>query len=236
MYVNNEIGAVEPIAEAVKLVKAKNPNTLFHVDAIQAYGKYIIYPKRLGIDMMSVSGHKIHGPKGIGFLYVKEKTKLKPIIYGGGQQRGMRSGTENVAGIAGLGQAAKEIYEQFEHKQNYLYQLKETFIAGALVAKYNNRVNIIVSGIDTNYKQFNANYFLHYKILEYYKKEFKFVDLNGITGDFSKSNPYKGLNDFKLGFNPNAYEFIGEFDFIINEKAYYSLYKKNLLAKEFNHN
>ncbi len=113
---------------------------------------------------------------------------------------------------------------------------KETFIAGALVAKYNNRVNIIVSGIDTNYKQFNANYFLHYKILEYYKKEFKFVDLNGITGDFSKSNPYKGLNDFKLGFNPNAYEFIGEFDFIINEKAYYSLYKKNLLAKEFNHN
>ncbi len=130
MYVNNEIGAVEPIAEAVKLVKAKNPNTLFHVDAIQAYGKYIIYPKRLGIDMMSVSGHKIHGPKGIGFLYVKEKTKLKPIIYGGGQQRGMRSGTENVAGIAGLGQAAKEIYEQFEHKQNYLYQLKETFISG----------------------------------------------------------------------------------------------------------
>lgn len=113
---------------------------------------------------------------------------------------------------------------------------KETFIAGALVIKYNNRANIIVSGIDTNYKKFNANYFLHYKILEHYKQELKFVDLNGITGDFSEQNPYKGLNDFKLGFNPNAYEFIGEFDFIINEKAYYSLYKKHLLAKEFNHN
>ena len=130
MYVNNEIGAVEPIEEAAKIIKEKNPNTLFHVDAIQAYGKYQIYPKRMGIDMMSVSGHKIHGPKGIGFLYVKEKTKLKPIIYGGGQQKGMRSGTENVPGEAGLGQAAMEAYENFAEKQNYLYELKQAFIEG----------------------------------------------------------------------------------------------------------
>lgn len=130
MYVNNEIGAVEPIEEAAKIIKEKNSNTLFHVDAIQAYGKYQIYPKRMGIDMMSVSGHKIHGPKGIGFLYVKEKTKLKPIIYGGGQQKGMRSGTENVPGAAGLGQAAMEAYENFAEKQNYLYELKQAFIEG----------------------------------------------------------------------------------------------------------
>lgn len=130
MYVNNEIGAVEPIEEAAKIIKEKNPNTLFHVDAIQAYGKYQIYPKRMGIDMMSVSGHKIHGPKGIGFLYVKEKIKLKPIIYGGGQQKGMRSGTENVPGAAGLGQAAMEAYENFAEKQNYLYELKQAFIEG----------------------------------------------------------------------------------------------------------
>lgn len=130
MYVNNEIGAVEPIEEAAKIIKEKNPNTLFHVDAIQAYGKYQIYPKRIGIDMMSVSGHKIHGPKGIGFLYVKEKIKLKPIIYGGGQQKGMRSGTENVPGAAGLGQAAMEAYENFAEKQNYLYELKQAFIEG----------------------------------------------------------------------------------------------------------
>ena len=90
MYVNNEIGAIEPIAQAAKIIKEKNSNTLFHVDAIQAYGKYVIHPKKLGIDMMSVSGHKIHGPKGIGFLYVKEKTKLKPILFGGGQQKGNR--------------------------------------------------------------------------------------------------------------------------------------------------
>lgn len=130
MYVNNEIGAVEPIGEAARIIKEKNPNTLFHVDAIQAYGKYVIHPKKLNLDMMSVSGHKIHAPKGTGFLYVKEKTKLKPIIYGGGQQKGMRSGTENVPGIAGLGQAAKEIYENFEEKQNHLYELKEAFVTG----------------------------------------------------------------------------------------------------------
>lgn len=130
MYVNNEIGAVEPIEEAGKAIKEKNSQTLFHVDAIQAYGKYIIHPKKLGIDLMSVSGHKIHGPKGSGFLYVKEKTKLKPVIYGGGQQKGMRSGTENVPGIAGMGQAAREAYEDFSRKQEHLYQLKEAFLAG----------------------------------------------------------------------------------------------------------
>ncbi len=130
MFVNNEIGTVEPIAEAARIIKERNPRTLFHVDAIQAYGKFRIYPKRLGIDMMSVSGHKIHGPKGVGFLYVKEKTKLKPIIFGGGHQKGMRSGTENVPGVAGMGQAAMEAYTDFEEKQQYLYQLREAFIRG----------------------------------------------------------------------------------------------------------
>jgi cysteine desulfurase len=130
MYVNNEIGAVEPVGEAAKIIKQKNPGTLFHVDAIQAYGKYVIHPGKLGIDMMSVSGHKIHGPKGSGFLYVKEKTKLKPLIYGGGQQKNMRSGTENVPGIAGLGQAAQEAYEDFAGKQAHLYRLKKAFVQG----------------------------------------------------------------------------------------------------------
>lgn len=96
MYVNNEMGAVEPVAEIGKLIKSIRPDIYFHVDAIQAYGKYVIRPKKEGIDLMSVSGHKIHGPKGVGFLYVDEKVRIKPIIFGGGQQKGMRSGTENV--------------------------------------------------------------------------------------------------------------------------------------------
>jgi len=130
MQVNNEIGAIEPVAEAAELIKKKNPDTLIHVDAIQSYGKMYIYPKKLGIDMLSVSGHKIHGPKGSGFLWVKEKTKLKPLILGGGQQKGMRSGTENVPAIAGLGEAAEEIYENLDEKRAHLYGLKQRFIDG----------------------------------------------------------------------------------------------------------
>ena len=130
MQVNNEIGAIEPVAEAAELIKKKNPDTLIHVDAIQSYGKMYIYPKKLGIDMLSVSGHKIHGPKGSGFLWVKEKTKLKPLILGGGQQKGMRSGTENVPAIAGLGEVAEEIYENLDEKRAHLYGLKQRFIDG----------------------------------------------------------------------------------------------------------
>lgn len=130
MMVNNEIGAIEPVEEAARIVKEKNPGTLFHVDAIQAYGKFHIYPKRWGIDLLSVSGHKIHAPKGTGFLYIRDKVKVKPIIYGGGQQKGMRSGTENVPGVAALGEAAAEIYEDFDAKVAHMYALKERFIAG----------------------------------------------------------------------------------------------------------
>jgi cysteine desulfurase len=128
MYVNNEIGAVQDIEKIGSLIKGKNKDILFHVDAIQAYGKFNIYPKRLHIDLLSVSGHKIHGPKGIGFLYVKDKTKIFPYIYGGGQQNGMRSGTENVPGIAGMGKAVEQIYEDHPKKQETLYQLKKYFI------------------------------------------------------------------------------------------------------------
>ncbi len=128
MYVNNEIGAVEPVAEIGRIVKASNPSALFHVDAIQAYGKYRIWPKKLGIDLLSVSAHKIHGPKGVGFLYINEKAKIKPLILGGGQQRGMRSGTENVPGIAGLGMAAREAYTDFDEKIAYICGLKDYFI------------------------------------------------------------------------------------------------------------
>ena len=129
MQVNNEIGAVEPIAEAGALIKQCNPQTLFHVDAIQAYGKVVIRPKQQGIDLLSVSSHKFHGPKGAGFLYCSSKVNLHPIIFGGGQQSGMRSGTENVPAIAGLATAVKLIYNNdFESKIAHLYELKDYFI------------------------------------------------------------------------------------------------------------
>ena len=128
MFVNNEIGAVEPIAEIGELIKQVNPKTYFHVDAIQAYGKFRILPKKMHIDMLSASGHKIHGPKGTGFLYISEKMKIVPIIYGGGQQKGMRSGTDNVPGIAGLGLASKMIYDHLEENVNHMYDLRAYFV------------------------------------------------------------------------------------------------------------
>ena len=130
MYVNNEVGSVQPIQEAVNIVKAYNRNILFHSDAVQGFGKYHIYPKRMGIDMLSVSGHKIHGPKGIGFLYVREGVKIQPILFGGGQQKNMRSGTENVPGIAGLGLAAELIYQDLDQKTAHMRSLKKRFLEG----------------------------------------------------------------------------------------------------------
>ena len=128
MYVNNEVGAVQPVDEIAKLVKDYDSKIIFHVDAIQAYGKYRIWPKKEGIDLLSVSGHKIHGPKGTGILYVNSKLKIHPLILGGGQQKGMRSGTETVPGIAGLAEAAKECYENLDEKIDRLYALKERFV------------------------------------------------------------------------------------------------------------
>ncbi|MGO5164914.1 MULTISPECIES: cysteine desulfurase family protein [unclassified Candidatus Paralachnospira] len=128
MYVNNEVGSVNPIEEIGALIKRKNPKTIFHVDAIQAYGKYRINPKKEHIDLLSVSSHKIHGPKGVGFLYIKDGTKIVPVVYGGGQQKGMRSGTHNVPGIAGLGVAAEKIYEDHEAKIARMYEIKKEFV------------------------------------------------------------------------------------------------------------
>ena len=125
MLVNNEVGAVQPVEEAAALIHEKAPLAYFHVDAVQGYGKYRIRPKQSGIDLLAVSGHKIHGPKGVGFLYVRDGVNLQPILWGGGQQRGLRSGTENVPGIAGLGQAAVDIYQEHEVRTERLYQLRE---------------------------------------------------------------------------------------------------------------
>lgn len=110
MAVNNETGAQYPIKEAAAAIKRKGAPALLHCDAVQAYGKLPLYPKRMGIDLMSVSAHKLYGPKGVGALYVAKGVHIKPLLLGGGQENGMRSGTENVPGIAGFGAAVAEIF------------------------------------------------------------------------------------------------------------------------------
>lgn len=128
MYVNNEIGSVQEIDELTAELKRIKKDIIIHVDAVQAFGKYRIYPKRQNIDLLTFSGHKIHGPKGVGVLYVSEKVRISPIVFGGGHQRNLRSGTENVPGIAGIGQAVREIYDDFDGKIARMYELKQYFI------------------------------------------------------------------------------------------------------------
>ena len=128
MNVNNEIGSVNDIREIGAIIKDYKPSILFHTDAVQSFGKFKINPKSCKVDMMSVSGHKIHGPKGVGILYVADKVKLHPLMLGGGQQKGLRSGTENVPGIAGIGLASELIYKDFDEKTDKLYELKRYFI------------------------------------------------------------------------------------------------------------
>ena len=130
MHTNNEIGALQPIEEAGALIKQMNPDTLFHVDAVQGFGKSRIYPKKMHIDLLSVSGHKIHGPKGSGFLYIDEKVKIRPLILGGGQQNGMRSGTDNVPGIAGLAKSAEIVYRHFDEQTAQMRACKPRLIEG----------------------------------------------------------------------------------------------------------
>ena len=132
MHTNNEIGSLQPIAEIGNLIKKFDKSIVFHVDAVQGYGKFRIYPKRMNIDLLSVSAHKIHGPKGVGFLYINEKIKIHPIIFGGGQQKGMRSGTDNVPGIAGIAKAVEEVYKYLDKDIERLYSLKEYFVDGLL--------------------------------------------------------------------------------------------------------
>ena len=130
MHTNNEIGSLMPLQEIGEVVKSFHPNIVFHVDGVQGFGKAVIHPKKLKIDLLSVSAHKIHGPKGVGFLYINEKVRVLPILFGGGQQKGMRSGTENVPGIAGMAMAADKMYANLEEDCNRMRHLKQLFIDG----------------------------------------------------------------------------------------------------------
>lgn len=124
MLVNNEIGTVQPIKEMSDILKKKNPAAYFHTDAVQGFGKLKFSAASLGVDLITISSHKIHGPKGMGALYVKEGTRLAPVIFGGGQQNNLRPGTENVPGIAGFGLAAKLAYTDFDKKAEKMNMLR----------------------------------------------------------------------------------------------------------------
>lgn len=131
MYVNNEVGSIQPIQDAAKII-SQNKNILFHVDAVQAFGKIPLIPNLSGVHLLSLSAHKIYGPKGVGALFVRDGTKITPLFNGGGQEEGLRSGTENVPGIAGFSAAAELVFKNFGAWQAKMRELKERLKTGIL--------------------------------------------------------------------------------------------------------
>ncbi|MFH0889909.1 MAG: cysteine desulfurase NifS [Candidatus Aenigmatarchaeota archaeon] len=130
MHANNEIGTIEPVGEIGKICKERN--VIFHTDAVQTFGKIPIDVKKMNIDLLSISSHKIYGPKGVGALYVRKGVKMHPLFHGGGQESGLRSGTENVAGIIGFGKAAELACVEMDAEAKRLAKLRDKLIAGAL--------------------------------------------------------------------------------------------------------
>ena len=132
MFVNNEIGSIQPLDQIAEVLAGAGQDIIWHVDAIQGYGKLPLKPRELGIHLVSISGHKLHAPKGIGVLYVAEKVPLQPLFGGGEQEKGLRSGTENVPGIAGLGRAAELALAEQPEASARMQELKERLVAGIL--------------------------------------------------------------------------------------------------------
>ncbi|MBF1306572.1 MAG: cysteine desulfurase [Parvimonas micra] len=160
MYVNNEVGTIQDIKKICSFVKKKNPNIVFHTDAVQALSEIKIDVKDLNVDLLSVSGHKVHAPKGIGALYIKSGTEIENFIFGGSQERSRRAGTENVAGIVGFSKAIdilrdsreKNVSKRFALREYFLKILNENFsrfnINGSLENRYSGNINISFPGVD----------------------------------------------------------------------------------------
>ena len=166
MHVNNEIGTIQPIEEIGKYLKTLNDKVYFHVDAVQSYAKINFKPSRYNIDFMSVSGHKLHGPKGIGFMYIKENNRLKPILTGGGQEIGVRSGTENVPGIYGLGEAVKILNEDLNQTIEKIAKLKnllkEEIVKNIDDIKINSPEDGVCHILNISFKYIRGEVLLHY--------------------------------------------------------------------------
>lgn len=166
MHVNNEIGSIQPIEEIGKYLKTLKDKIYLHVDAVQSYAKINFKPSRYNIDFMSVSGHKLHGPKGIGFMYIKENNRLKPLITGGGQEIGIRSGTENVPGIYGLGEAVKVINKDLNKTIEKISELKnllkKEIVNNIEDIKLNSPDDGVCHILNVSFKDVKGEVLLHY--------------------------------------------------------------------------
>lgn len=141
MYANNETGVVFPIKKISEIIKSKNPETKFYVDAVQVTGKLAIDVQDLGVDLMGISGHKFHAPKGIGALYVNSKTLITPLIIGGHQERGKRAGTENVPYIVGMAKAAELAMDSLKYETTEIKRLRDKLEQNIVKNVFNARLN-----------------------------------------------------------------------------------------------
>lgn len=170
MFVNNEIGAKQDLSKIGRVIKEKNKNTIFHVDCVQGFGKYEIKPKKMNIDLMTTSAHKIHGPKGVGFVYKNKSLILEPYLLGGGQQRNMRSGTINTQGIFAFKKAIELAYDNLFENTKHLLSLRDYFIDKLI--ELNNDLkdiylitektdNFAMNIVSVNFKNVRAEVLLH---------------------------------------------------------------------------
>ena len=166
MHVNNEIGTIQPVEEIGKYLKSLDEKVYFHVDGVQSYAKIKFRPSRYNIDFMSVSGHKLHGPKGIGFMYVKENNRIKPLLTGGGQEIGIRSGTENVPGIYGIGEAVRILNQDLEGTIDKIRGLrdllKEEILANIDNVKINSPEDGVCHVLNVSFRGVRGEVLLHY--------------------------------------------------------------------------
>ena len=166
MHVNNEIGTIQPIEEIGKYLKSLDEKVYFHVDGVQSYAKIKFRPSRYNIDFMSVSGHKLHGPKGIGFMYLKENNRIKPLLTGGGQEIGIRSGTENVPGIYGIGEAVRILNQDLEGTIDKIKGLrdllKEEILANIDNVKINSPEDGVCHVLNVSFRGVRGEVLLHY--------------------------------------------------------------------------
>lgn len=219
-----EKGTREDIEILFEFIKNKKDYPINHY-----YNYYNAFSKKDAIDIFLVKIDFEECLVNLREKYEKEMQKNTEIV-----NKVMKNPTnDNLKRKLASDNALTTCSENIAAATRYLAQNKTDYIAGAITIKYKNRINILISGFNKEFKNFCPNYFLHYMLIEYYKDDYDFMDLNGITGDFTRTNPYKGLDNFKKGFNPLTFEYIGEFDFIINEGLYKSLEQSGLLSKEF---
>ncbi len=219
-----EKGERKDIDIIYKFIKRKK-----NVSKMHYYNYYNVFSKSDSIDIFLVKLDFEAALISARENYEKESERNNNLV-----ARFMENGTpENLRKKMESDSILNGINNDITYISKCLSTQKDEYVAGAITIKYKNRVNILISGYDNKYKQFNPNYYLHYQLIEYYKNDYEYLDLNGLTGDFTDDNPYKGLNEFKLGFNPLAFELIGEFDYIINDGVYKNMESNGFLLKEF---